>query len=213
MKYDLPHMTLNEKYYKHIMRPIVNFGLAMVSISSTFHTAVGYGPRSIGSIGLSVPILIQGAGQIAFLVKHHCKPTTYIPLLHANLSIIQHESVWGGRILEVNYPENQQWLHTDPWIHEVCKFISMNHIHIYHLVTDVPTQHAYDTCLMLHLSLNGNFTTSELRAINRCSMSKGVFFISIICNHQGTCILKLAVDNYTTFSLLHDFNWPSKHYT
>ena len=66
---------------------------------------------------------------------------------------------------------------------------------------------------MKHLATNLNFDTSELRAINQCCISKGIFFLSNICNHQGTHLLKSAVDNYTPFSLPHDFNWPSKQHT
>ena len=44
MKYPIPAMTLNEKECKHIMQPIVKFGLAKAGIRSTLHTAVIYGP-------------------------------------------------------------------------------------------------------------------------------------------------------------------------
>ena len=40
IKYPLPAMTLNQEEFKHIMRPIVNFGLTKDGISSTLHRAV-----------------------------------------------------------------------------------------------------------------------------------------------------------------------------
>ena len=52
------------------MGPTVKLGLAKAGITSNLHTAVRYGPFSIGSIGLFHPILIQGAGRIDFLVKN-----------------------------------------------------------------------------------------------------------------------------------------------
>ena len=47
MKYPLSDMTLNKKECKHIIQPIVNFGLTKAGISSTLHTVVRYGPRSL----------------------------------------------------------------------------------------------------------------------------------------------------------------------
>ena len=91
--------------------------------------------------------------------------------------------------------------------------MSDNHIQIYLLGTDVLVQRIYDTCLMTHLALNLNFTTSELRAINQYRMSKGIFFISEICNHQGTHIQKELSDTDTTFNMIHDLNWPRRHHT
>ena len=44
-------------------------------------------------------------------------------------------------------------------------------------------------------------------------MSKGVFLISGICNHQGAHLIKSAFDNDTPFIMLHYFNWPRKHHT
>ena len=41
----------------------------------------------------------------------------------------------------------------------------------------------------------------------------GYFFISNICNHQGTHIKKAATDTVTNFNLIYDFNWPRKHHT
>ena len=59
-------------------------------------------------------------------------------------------------------------------------------MHIYHLGIDVYTLHTYDACLMAHFALDVKFTTSDLCAINLCRVSKGISFISDICNHQGT---------------------------
>ena len=50
------------------MRPIVKFGLTKAVISSTLHKAVRYGPCSLGGIVFFDPVVIQGAGQIAFLI-------------------------------------------------------------------------------------------------------------------------------------------------
>ena len=36
-------MTLNDKEFKHIMQPIVKFGLAKAGISSTLHTEADMG--------------------------------------------------------------------------------------------------------------------------------------------------------------------------
>ena len=44
-------------------------------------------------------------------------------------------------------------------------------------------------------------------------MSKGILFISNICNHQGTHTQKQVTDTVTTFNLIHDLNWPRKHHT
>ena len=44
-------------------------------------------------------------------------------------------------------------------------------------------------------------------------MSKGIFFISGICNHQGTHLQQLAADTVTTFNMIHELNWPGKHHT
>ena len=55
MKYPLSDMTLNKKEYKHIMKPIIKFGLTKAGISSILHTSVRYGPRSLGGIILFDP--------------------------------------------------------------------------------------------------------------------------------------------------------------
>ena len=70
----------------------------------------------------------------------------------------------------------------------------------------------HNACLISHLALKGDFSTSELLAINRCHISKGVLFISNICNHQGNHLQKLATDTFTTFDLIHDLSWPRKHH-
>ena len=90
--------------------------------------------------------------------------------------------------------------------------MSANHVHISNPVTDLSTQCTYDVCLMTHLSINGNFTTTDIRAINQCHMYKGIFFISNICNHQGNHLRKSTSDNETPLILLHGFNGPRKHH-
>ena len=91
--------------------------------------------------------------------------------------------------------------------------MSTNQIKIHHLGTEVSTQCTHDTCLMTHLSLEVDFTTSELRAINWCHMYMGIFFISDITNHQGNHLQQSATDNVTSFNVIHDFNCPRKHHT
>ena len=84
--------------------------------------------------------------------------------------------------------------------------MSSNHIHISHLGKYVLTHRMYDAYLMTQLALNGYFTTSEIHDINCCLMSKGILFISNMCNHQGTHIHKSAANADTTFNMIHDFN-------
>ena len=91
--------------------------------------------------------------------------------------------------------------------------MSAKHIHIYHLGTDVSTQRTPDAWLMSHLVLNYGFSTSEIWAINHCRMSKEIFFMRDIFNHQGIHLHKSAADTDTTFNLIHDFNWPRRHHT
>ena len=172
------------------MQPIVKFMITKTGIISTLQTAVWYGPHSLGGIGIFDPIMIQGSGQIVFLIKKFCEKTPSSPLLHANLYHLQLEAGWGGIILENDLPKTQRWLQTESWIHEVWKFMSTNNIHIYHPDKYVLTQRTYDACLMTHLTLNGDSSTSEIHAINWCYMSKGVFFIRDIINHQVTHLNK-----------------------
>ena len=95
-----PLMTLNEKECKHIMRPILKFGLTKAGISSTLHIEFIHGPLSLEVIGLFDPFTTQGAFQIAFLIFFFWKPTTSSPLICVNLSTLQLEEGIGGRILE-----------------------------------------------------------------------------------------------------------------
>ena len=74
------------------MQPIVKFGLTKASISSTLHKAVRYRPCSLGGIVLFDPNLIQGAGQIDFLIKHCWKMTPSSPLLCDNPYTLQLEA-------------------------------------------------------------------------------------------------------------------------
>ena len=145
------------------MWPIVKFGLAKDGISSTLHTVVRYGPWSLGGIGLFDPFVIQGVGQISFLIEHYWKSTPSSPILWANLSTLQLEAGRRGRILENDYIETQQWIQTESWILKVCKFMSTNQTNISNLGLEVSTQLTNDTCRMTHLELEVDFTTSELR--------------------------------------------------
>ena len=61
-------MIVNKKECKHIIQPIVKFGLIKAGIISTFNTEVRYVPQSLGGIRLFDPFVIQGAGEIAFLI-------------------------------------------------------------------------------------------------------------------------------------------------
>ena len=69
-------------------------------------------------------------------------------------------------ILENDYTENQRWLQTYYWIRGVSKCMSANHINISHLLKEVSTQRTHDTCIISHLALKGDFTTSGLQDIN-----------------------------------------------
>ena len=100
MKHPLSAMTLNEEECKHIMQPIVKFGLAKDGISSTFHTSVRYGPRSLGGIILFDPSVIIGVRKMAFLINHYWKLNPNSPLLWSNLSNLKIEAGKWGRILE-----------------------------------------------------------------------------------------------------------------
>ena len=91
--------------------------------------------------------------------------------------------------------------------------MSHNHIHISHLVTDLSAQRTYYACIMKDLALNGDLTTSDICSINRCRMSKGFFFISTICNHQGTHLQKSSADYDKIFNIIHDFNCTRRHHT
>ena len=87
--------------------------------------------------------------------------------------------------------------------------MSANKIKIYHLGTEVATQHTHDP----HLASEGDFTTSELLAINWCCICKDIFFIRDISNHQGNHLQQSATDKYTHLNLNHDFNWPRKNHS
>ena len=102
MKYPLSAMPLNKKECKHIMQPIVKFGLTKVGISSTLHTAVRYVPHSLGGIGLFDLFVIQGTGRIAFLIKNYWKSTPSSPIFRDNLATLQLEAGRRRRISE-NY--------------------------------------------------------------------------------------------------------------
>ena len=52
-------MTLNKEECKHIMYPIVKFGLNKAGISNIPHTVVRYEPRFPQGIGIFYPFLIQ----------------------------------------------------------------------------------------------------------------------------------------------------------
>ena len=67
------------------MKPIVKFVITKARISSTLHTAVRYGPQSLGGIRIFEPFVIEGAGKTAFLIEHYWKLTPSSPLLWANL--------------------------------------------------------------------------------------------------------------------------------
>ena len=64
-------MTLNEKECKHIMRPTIKSGITKDEIHITLNTEVRYWPRSLGSVGIFYPFVIQGAGRIDFLIEHY----------------------------------------------------------------------------------------------------------------------------------------------
>ena len=88
-----------------------------------------------------------------------------------------------------------------------------NQIKISHLGPEVATQCRHDACLMTHLASKGDLVTSEIRAINRCGMSKGVFFISDISSHQGAHLQQSATDKNTNFNLINDFDSPINNHT
>ena len=44
-------------------------------------------------------------------------------------------------------------------------------------------------------------------------MSKGIFFLINICDHQGTHDQQSETDTDTAFNMIHDFNWTRKHQT
>ena len=81
------------------MQPIVKFALTKAGISSTLHTAVRYGPRSLRGIRLFDALLIQVTFRIALLSEHYWKSTPSIPLLWANLSTLQPEAGIGGQYI------------------------------------------------------------------------------------------------------------------
>ena len=89
--------------------------------------------------------------------------------------------------------------------------MSADKIKISHLETEVAIQRTLDACLITHLAPEGDFTTLELWAVNRCRMSKGILFMSDISNHQVTHLQQSPIDKSTNFNLIHDFNWPSKN--
>ena len=91
--------------------------------------------------------------------------------------------------------------------------MSTNHIKISHLGKEVLKQITRNACLVSHQVPKDDFTTSELRAINWCRVSKGIFFMINICNHQGTHLQKSATYNVTTFSMIHKSNCKGKHHT
>ena len=94
------------------MQPIVKFGLIKSGISSTLYTAFGYWPRFLGGVRLFDPFVIQGIGIISFLVEYYWKSTPSSPLLQAKLATLTLEVGIGGRILENDYIETQQYLQT-----------------------------------------------------------------------------------------------------
>ena len=79
-----------------------------------------------------------------------------------------------------------------------------NKINIYHLGPEVTTHSTHDACLMTHLESEGDLTASELPAINKCRMSRGILFISNISNHQGNNIQQLETYRSPIFNLIHD---------
>ena len=76
--------------------------------------------------------------------------------------------------------------------------MSSNQINISHLGPEVSIQRTHNACLIKQLAPEGDFTTSELQAINWCHMSKGILFISYISNHQGNHIQQSVTDKAVT---------------
>ena len=66
IKYPLPSITLNDKYFKHIMQPIVKFGITKAGISSTFHIAVRYGPNILEALVYLTPLLFKEQDEYPF---------------------------------------------------------------------------------------------------------------------------------------------------
>lgn len=213
LKYPLQTLTLQEHECRHIMAPIVTHGLPRTGVPKSLPTAIRSATRMDGGIGFPDLYKLQGCSRISALMEHlnTTTPTAYI--LNSLVAAVQLEAGLDYALFSEHTYDVHDWI-SFGWMSETLRFASDNNIILDNVGTALLPQRQHDRAIMSILLETNDFSLKDIKAINRCRMKLGAFWLSDLTDASGYNIQRSALVSGRSHTLKtsNQFDWPTNHH-
>jgi hypothetical protein len=207
--YGTPATTLTQQECYNIQKPVVNSILPKMGISRKSHRSVVFGTAQFGILGLDHLAVYQGHSRLQYLMGHiRCNSTTG-KLMRLMLGYTQLECGCTENVLEQDFGRYSRVLMTENWITGIWEHLHSckSTLNINVIWKPLPNLEN-DVAVMEALTETDEFSSKDLKEINRCRVYLRVFFISNIYTHDGQRITDWARKGRRDGGRKSSWAWP-----
>jgi hypothetical protein len=178
--YGTAETSLDIKEYEEIQRPVVNPILPKMGINRSTSRSVVFGTSKYGGLGLDHLAVVQGFGQLQYLIGGMWTQDTTGDLYQMLLEYAQLEYGIATPILEANFARYEHAILTKKWITECWRYLSLCKSSVTISGLWSPTKgRLRDAVLMDKFTMQG-LSDKKNPDVNRCHIYLRAFYISDI---------------------------------
>ena len=122
--YALPAMTLTEKEYKEIMKPVFRQFLPKIGINSNIKRELVYFPLNVQGLNITNPYILQGTAHIKDICEHVWKASLTGQLIKTNLKHLRIELGTNKIIFNQNFESYKELALTSSYVRDTWQFSS-----------------------------------------------------------------------------------------
>ena len=208
LEYSLPAMTLSEKDYTDIMRPVLKQFLPKIGLNRNFKRDLLYAPAQSQGINLSNPYIHQGVSHIADISEHLWKDTLTGQLMKANLEQLRIEIGDNVNIFDADFNKYKSILLTSSYLKNTWEFVHKNNIKLKDPIAPVTKLRNDDTFIMNDFMTNPEIPESHWAKLNRCRLYLKVMTVSDITTSCGQYITAAAWHGRQSQTGRNTEEWP-----
>ena len=207
LEYPLVATTLTAEELKSLMFPVLSAGLTGSGICRYFPRAVLYGPLNKQGLGMNNIYHVQCIRHITDIIDHSWKNTPSGKFITANIEACKLEIGLLGKIFDRQC--EAPW-HSTPnsWIYDTFQYCQKYHIRFREPGADLLPKRDNDRSIM-EVIATLPFSTTQLKAVNRCRLRLRVTTLSDITTGDGKYVQANAFKRAPAHT--HDrYAWPAQ---
>jgi len=211
IEWPLVACTLSKEQCKHIMAPLLKWGLRALGVQSNLNRSIVFGPPKLMGLGFRSLYTTMGIDKSLHMITHGSEDTMTGKLLRGTYELLVLETGLPGELFQWQYGDWEKIV-KHSWISAQWKFLSEVNAHIQTNIKTPPLRRLQDQYLM-PLFQRTPTIAKHLRAINRCRIFLKAITIADITSADGRKIRKTAWEGRTNedeYLGRHDLNWQQQ---